>query len=132
MRAQTYVAESPRLHEESPDVEARCLAWSECSYLSVGLSGMAVQFFMTMSLERVGAAKGMAMTYSAIIWSELIGIIIFHDVPNAFAVVGTLIVLYSTIHSSFVQALSRKTSVTETPRSPWSDMDEPVLAKEEA
>lgn len=83
-----------------------------------GLSGLGVQVFMTLSLERLKAAAGMSITYSAIIWSELAGILLFNEIPNAWAIVGTIIVLSSTLYSSLKQAMRATTQVPTTPKSP--------------
>lgn len=82
---------------------------------------------MTLGLERVGVALGASMSYSAIIWSELIGIFIFSEIPNAWAVVGTVMVLYSTVHSGIVQASSRQVPTPVSPQSPCSETAETVL-----
>ena len=94
---------------------------------NAGVSGFGVQFFMTMSLECVEASLGMGMTYTAIIWSELVGIFLFREIPNAWAVVGTVVVLYSTVHSGFVQVMTSNAPTPMSPRSPFSDIDQSVL-----
>lgn len=100
---------------------------------SAGLAGLGVQAFNTLGLERVEAAVGVSMSYSAIIWSELIGVIIFQEIPNAWAVVGSGVVLYSTVHSGFARAVSRKALApcisppADTARSPRSDDVEAAL-----
>lgn len=106
-----------------------CTADHSC-VCGAGLAAIGAQTFLTMSLERVEAAVGMGMTYTAIIWSELFGIFIFDEIPNTWAVVGTVVVLYSSVHSGFVQARSRKAPVTPSvaPRSPCSATEMTVLS----
>ena len=60
---------------------------------------------MTLGMERLNAAAGMSIMYSSIIWTEMEGVVLFHEIPNAWAVAGTVIVLCSTLYSSLKQAM---------------------------
>jgi hypothetical protein len=59
-----------------------------------------VQLFMTLGLERARAAKAMTMTYTSIVWSELAGVFVFNETPNAWAVLGVVVIIGSTFYNS--------------------------------
>eukprot|EP00892_Ulva_mutabilis_P007720 jgi/Ulvmu1/531/UM001_0539.1 len=101
--------------------------------LGCGLTGIAVQAFLTLSLERVKAAAGMNISYSAIIWSELAGICLFNEIPNAWAIVGTVAVLCSTVASGLVQNSpgNSSNSTPGTPATPKSMEDTEALLPNE-
>lgn len=54
---------------------------------------------MTVGLERARAAKAMTMAYSSIVWSELAGVYLFAEVPNAWAVVGVFVIVGATFYN---------------------------------
>ena len=71
-----------------------------------------------MGLERLQAAAAMSIMYSGIIWSELAGICLFNEIPNAWAIAGTVIVLCSTLYSSLKQAVATSAHARTPPASP--------------
>ena len=68
-------------------------------------------------MERLKAAAGMSIMYSSIIWTEIEGIVLFHEIPNAWAIAGIVIVVCSTLYTSLKQAMVHGAPVLAPPSS---------------
>lgn len=53
---------------------------------------------MTIGLEKADAAAAMSMSYSSIVWAELAGVLAFHEYPNAWSLLGIVIIIGGTVY----------------------------------
>lgn len=62
-----------------------------------GLSGYASQITLTMGLRRANAASAIALSYLSEVWALIIGTAIFHEVPTVLSLLGSAVIIGSTL-----------------------------------
>jgi drug/metabolite transporter (DMT)-like permease len=68
--------------------------------MRAGMWGYGVQILVTKGLEYAPAARAMTMAYTSIIWGEVAGMALFQEFPNAWAVLGIVVVIAGTFYSA--------------------------------
>lgn len=73
-------------------------SWQHVALLvATGICAYLYQLTMTLGMRRIKAAPAAAMAYLTVVWGSASGFVIFGEIPNAFSVLGTLVICIGTI-----------------------------------
>lgn len=79
---------------------------------SFGIFGFLAQVFLTMGLQRETAGRGTMAVYTQIVFATVLDQIFFHSVPSTLSVIGTLIILTSTLYVAYTKERGKTAHIT--------------------
>lgn len=82
---------------KSPIVISTRIDWLALLVM-IGIFGFIAQFLMIMGLQRETAGRGSMAMYTQIVFATILEKIIFHTVPSALSIIGTLLIVVSAIY----------------------------------
>jgi drug/metabolite transporter (DMT)-like permease len=66
--------------------------------MTAGFWGVGVQLFLAAGLEKADAVEAMVMSYTGIVWVEIAGVLLFHEFPTIWSLIGIVVIIAGSLH----------------------------------